>query len=169
MNKNPSLLEPTMAAVFTPVFLLISYSMINSIIKHNEFDIEELVIGGFAALVVSFIHAILLGLPAVSLLRKLDKMRWWSVTLVGFIVGCVPTTLIMWPLWHKGGFSYWDGTKIVITRENGIPTLAGWTEYMQSVLIVAAIGAISGFVFWFVLRRISNLQFDTSAKGAGQP
>lgn len=162
MNKNLCLFEPTLAAIITPAILC----TIIILFTEKGMIFEALAVGVLGTLVVSFFHTVLLGLPAVLLLKKVNKIRWWSLASAGFIVGSVPAAFLFWPLGAEGGFSYWNGTKEVVTLENGIPTLAGWAEYAKTVLLMAAFGAIAGFVFWFVQRRISNSQLNTDAKGA---
>ena len=48
-----------------------------------------------------------------------------------------------------------DGVPTII---NGVPTLAGWLNYVELlVCLFGAFGALSGFVFWCVLKWSGNL------------
>src|SRR3954447_10000190 len=55
---------------------------------------------GFLAmsLAVSAAHVLILGIPAYVLLRKLNAIRWWSTTAVGFILAAIPLGVLTWPL-----------------------------------------------------------------------
>ncbi|MBX9902637.1 MAG: hypothetical protein K2Y28_17805 [Burkholderiaceae bacterium] len=150
MNKSAPLFEPTIAAIVTPVVL----ATLMTAVVEPRLNVDSLFLMVFATSIVSFVHTIFLGLPAVLFLKKMDKMRWWSLVCVGCIVGCGPTGFLLWPLGAEGGFSHWDGAKVVVLRENGIPTSAGWAEYTNTVLLMGAIGAISGLTFWLVQRII---------------
>jgi hypothetical protein len=35
---------------------------------------------------------------------------------------------------------------------DGIPTLAGWLNYMKGIAIFAAAGAVTGLTFWLIIR-----------------
>src|ERR1700761_7770944 len=51
----------------------------------------------FAVLVVSAVFVVLLGIPAFLLLRRFGHDGWLSLSVVGFVLGAMPSALIFWP------------------------------------------------------------------------
>jgi len=41
---------------------------------------------------------------------------------------------------------------------DGIPTLAGWIDYLQAVALMGLLGMIAALSFWLIFRRI--LRYD---------
>jgi hypothetical protein len=46
-----------------------------------------------------------------------------------------------------------DGVQTMI---EGVPTLAGWLQYLEGVFFFGACGACGGLFFWFSLRIMSS-------------
>lgn len=105
------------------------------------------------AFIVSLSHVVLLGFPGLLLLSKMRQLRGWSICLLGFLAGCLPVGLWAWPLKSSlrgASDSHWDGEKMVSSMVNGIPTLVGWLNYVEGVMLMGVLGAISGLAFWIV-------------------
>jgi hypothetical protein len=80
----------------------------------------------FATFVVllpfSVATVVVLGLPAFLLLRPLRPSNWWSVSVIGFLLGLVTAVISRLPS-HPGIFES---------------------------LVMASLGALSAFIFWIV-------------------
>lgn len=110
------------------------------------------------ALLISALHVLFLGLPAVWLLQKFDRLRLWSFVVAGFLTGCFPMAVWSWPAddsKHRSSYSYWNGAEIVQAKVDGIPTMAGWVDYIQGVGFMGLLGVFSAISFWWTLKRIS--------------
>jgi len=108
------------------------------------------------ALVISAAHVLLLGLPAVWLLYRFQRLRWWTLLSAGYIGACIPMAIWSWPLDPPGmtsSCSNGNGSETIVAKIDGIPTLAGWIDYAQSVALVGLFGAIAALAFWWVIRR----------------
>lgn len=99
---------------------------------------------------ISAAHVIVLGLPAYAILRWRNVVRWWSTIASGFALGAIPHAVASWPTGNPPDASAsFDG---VSTLVNGVPTLAGWLQYFQSVAFFGACGATAATAFWLVVR-----------------
>jgi len=87
--------------------------------------------------------------PAYYLLLKLRAIRWWSTILVGFVLGAIPMAVFTWPLKYpelKTSASV-DGVQTMI---NGIPTVAGWLQFIYGVSFFGVCGIAGALAFWLV-------------------
>jgi hypothetical protein len=110
---------------------------------------------GLFAFAVSVAHVVILGAPVFAILGRMRWIRWWSATLVGFVLGCLPTAIWSWPLKASGpgtSISVVEGKRLVQIMVNGVPTLAGWLRYAREVGEAGLCGAAAGFVFWYMWR-----------------
>jgi hypothetical protein len=104
------------------------------------------------ALLLGFLWITLLGLPAFFLLKRFDLARWWSSLIAGFFLASIPMAWVTWP-YHPGidsGYAAWDGRRMVNYVVHGIPTHAGWTQYIYDCCGIGFIGAASAITFWAV-------------------
>ena len=107
--------------------------------------------------VVAAAHVLVFGIPTYLFLASKKLLRWWSMSLAGFIFGCLPAGILGWPLWFHGTINYsssayWHGAMrdLVI---NGVPTLYGWLSYVQDATSLGILGAFSALGFWLCLAR----------------
>jgi hypothetical protein len=108
------------------------------------------------ALVISAAHVLLLGLPAVWLLHSLGRLRLWTLLAAGYIGACLPMAIWSWPVDPPGmrsSYSYGNGSETIVAKVDGVPTLAGWLDYVQSVAFVGLFGGIAALAFWWVIRH----------------
>lgn len=101
-----------------------------------------------AAFVVALAHAILLGAPLLAILWWKRWIGWLTAAAAGFAVGAAGIAFLTWPLAGSGS-SWVNG---VATRTDGVPTPAGWIDYLQGVAMFGALGAAGGLGFWLWLR-----------------
>ncbi|MGO1078682.1 hypothetical protein [Inquilinus sp. CA228] len=112
------------------------------------------------AFVVTLGHALILGLPIALLYRA---KRWHRPDLsiaTGFLIGAIPMGVLIWPLKHSPGSS----TRVngVLVSVDGIPTLAGWLEFLRILGIFGALGAAGALAFWLMLRWAGALDSPSS-------
>ena len=109
--------------------------------------------GNFLSLcaLITAVYVLVLGIPAYLLLRWRNAVRWWSTIASGFVLGAFPVAMFSWPLrFSRGASATIDG---VLTLVNGIPTFAGWLQYLELVAFMGACGAASAAAFWLIARR----------------
>ena len=78
-----------------------------------------------ASLGIASLHVLLLGIPGVLFLRRIDCVRWWSLLLLGFVAGCIPFAIYA-----------------------GVPSAADWVKHARAVLVFGACGAIGALGYW---------------------
>jgi len=103
-------------------------------------------------LLVSTLYVVVLGLPAYLLLRWRHAIRWWSTLIAGFVLAAVPLAILVWPLRFAGPGSS-ASVNGVATMIDGVPTMAGWVQYLAGVGQMGALGVVGAFAFWLVQRR----------------
>lgn len=106
--------------------------------------------------VIALGHLLLLGVPAFLFLNKRNKISARSSSTAGFICGASPTAILLWPLWNpelQTTVSHRFGEEYIVTTIDGIPTLAGWIEYILVFSFMGAFGVVAGFCFWMVWSR----------------
>lgn len=96
----------------------------------------------------------LFGLPAILLGWRFQIIRWWTCTVGGSLCVSIPVGLFQWKTHTRGlvtssanGVQYWI---------NGVPTLAGWDQFLTTLLIVGLLGAVGGLSFWLILQFLSR-------------
>jgi len=119
---------------------------------------------GLTSVIVSG-FVLVLGLPAYLLLHYLKLVRWWSTLSAGFILGALPMAIFTWPLKYSDMKSS-SSVNGVQTMINGVPTAAGWLQYVEGVLFFGAFGLVAAFVFWLVAPAPNKLSQQDAASGA---
>ncbi len=109
-------------------------------------------------LATASLGVVILGVPTFLLMRWRKKaIRWWSASLIGFALGCLPQLLeLPIDLDRRGSSSHWNGQRMVFTEIDGMPTLEGWAAYLQQVIVFGAFGAVAGLAFWAVWRGLGS-------------
>lgn len=105
------------------------------------------------AFAVTLAHAVILGVPAFVLLKRLHTTKWYIAIIGGFIIGFIPTAIFSWPLGKLSpGFSAGDswGQSVI----NGVPTNLGWIEYVIGSCVAGLFGAAGAGSFWSVWRYL---------------
>jgi hypothetical protein len=109
-------------------------------------------------LLISLAHVVVLGIPTYLVLRWCDALRWWSTFLSGFVLGVIPFGVLSWPLRYAspGSSATVDGVETMV---NGVPTTAGWLQYLGGVSFFGACGLFAAMVFWVVWGMGPNYSF----------
>jgi hypothetical protein len=115
-------------------------------------------------LAISAAHVVALGIPAYLLLRWRRALRWWSALLSGFILGAVPVGIFSWPLRYAGPGSS-ASVNGVETMVDGIPTMAGWLQYLGGISFFGACGALAVAAFWVARGMSPNNSLERTREG----
>ena len=142
-----------LAAILVPVCLMAGWYLWGQFATFKPDDPYIWIRTGHFLILCALISAafvLVLGIPAYLLLRWRNAVRWWSTIASGFVLGAVPIAVFSWPLrFSQGASASVDG---VPTLVNGIPTFAGWLQYLESVAFFGACGAVAGTTFWLISR-----------------
>jgi hypothetical protein len=106
----------------------------------------------FLAGLVTYAHAVLLGLPAAWALSRVGPLTLLRVVVAAFAVGAMPFgafTLYQEVTMPLGSGYVADG---VVLRENGHLTAAGLQSALVGIVEAGIFGAIAGLVWWFVAK-----------------
>ena len=113
-------------------------------------------------LAISAAHVIVLGIPTYVLLRWRNAVRWWTTIPSGFLLGAVPAAIFSWPLRYPG-LKTSASINGVQTMINGVPTLAGWLQYLEGLSFMGACGIVGATAFWLIWRMSPNYSFKRTA------
>lgn len=106
------------------------------------------------AFVVALVHVVVLGIPLLAILWQKGWVNGPSAVLSGFVIGAAGVAIFAWPFGNDGTTTS-AGT--ITTMIDGVPTLAGWLQYLLTVAVFGAFGALGGLVFWLWLRMTDAL------------
>jgi len=108
------------------------------------------------AVAITLGHVVLLGVPLALLFGRL---KWRSPAFAlagGLLIGALPAGLYFWPLDPGGGTSAWSGD--TPTLIDGVPTWAGWLEYLVMLGGFGCLGALGAIAFWPTLKVTGELR-----------
>jgi hypothetical protein len=97
---------------------------------------------------ISFLHFLLLALPAYAILSRRWPLTWWAGAAGGFVVAAMPMTLLSFA--SPGFETYQQGQTMLIV--NGHYTAAGYLSLLGEAGTTGLIGAMGGIAFWAMLR-----------------
>lgn len=139
------------APVFVFLFLLVVGTEI----------MDTLVLGiwsGMCATPIVIFHIIVFGLPAAIIGYQAKMIRWWTCTLIGFLVGYIPTfisiaTTNIGNISNLKDFQPPDWLLIPLSLPLALvaPILIG--------IFMGFFGAVGGFSFWAVWRLLTPQEY----------
>jgi len=91
----------------------------------------------------------LLGLPAYLVLLKIRMACQWVTLSTGFCLAAIPMAIFTWPP-KQSALKTSASVNSVQTMMDGIPTLTGWFEFIQGVLLLGLCGVLAALAFWLV-------------------
>jgi hypothetical protein len=141
------------AALFVPTIAVVGWYAVGTVSTTNEHGWLQVRNFSFIVIFVTGAHVLLLGLPAFLIMRFLDRIQWWTATLAGFVLACLPIGIWSWPLRHAAlgsSSSHSSGGKTIHTMIDGVVTKDGWLEYLYGCLFFGLLGAMGGISFWLV-------------------
>jgi hypothetical protein len=151
-----AILIATVSAIAIQPFVLFAWFLLPALITDGHVSLSDLLgIPLFAAL-ISVPFVIVVGIPALLLLRHFKWLSWWSLGMVGLVVAALPVAVYGWS--EYAGFSStgnWYGTPVEFVV-NGNKTFYGWLNYAQSVVFFGFHGFVGALAFFFVWRRASS-------------
>jgi hypothetical protein len=109
-----------------------------------------------SAFAITLGHVVILGVPAALLYRRL---KWRSPAFAlagGFLIGALPAGLYFWPVDPRPGTNAWTGS--TQTLLDGVPTWAGWVEYVQMLGGFGCLGALGAIAFLLTLKLTGELR-----------
>ena len=114
-----------------PLLIVAPYSVIA--------DSVSTLLGPATALVLFYGYpkALIFGIPAYLIFRRMGWFRWWRITLAGLAIGEIAPLLVLASILLDGGF----GNDPSLRR-----------EAIEVLAIGAGFGALSGFAFWLVAK-----------------
>ena len=103
--------------------------------------------------VVTYAHAIVLGLPAAWLLSRKIPLTMLRVIVAAFLIGALPFGCLM--LYQESTIPPGAGYEQngVVLRDDGHITSAGLRNAVVGVLQSGGLGAVTGLVWWLIARR----------------
>ena len=112
-------------------------------------------------LIISFLHVIILGIPAFIIGWYFQAIQSWTSIVAAFLVGALPTAVFLWPLKYpelQSTSSRWDGEKMLQIVIDGVPTVTGWTDWISAFTIMGLFGVSGGLVFWLIWRYSNKIE-----------
>ncbi|WP_144409189.1 hypothetical protein [Pseudoxanthomonas suwonensis] len=139
------------SALVFPVLLLV-FLIGSGEVPTAAAQVEGMLVVLGISVLVTFLHALLLGLPAFLLLRRFGWLSARTLSVAGFVAGALLVGMAGWP-WRGGapGSSYstsWHGRFVEMQRD-GVPTLYGWLSWLESVAVFGLVGIASALAFWY--------------------
>ncbi len=109
------------------------------------------IFGGISAwaVIVSWVISAIVGIPIYLLLKAKGCINFRSLTLGGALISAAPWLLFSFP---GGTTRSVVGQTIII--ENGSYTTAGLLYQLKFLLGFGFCGAVSGLVFWLIVRQL---------------
>lgn len=114
---------------------------------------------------ISLGHAIVLGVPVALWFRAKQWKRPSAALLGAALIGAIPVGLFAWPINPSTKSASVGGVTTII---DGVPTLAGWLNYLQLLGMFGILGAAGGLAFWLTLRWSGVLTVDPAGPGLRQ-
>ena len=136
---------PAVSAAVFCVYLLFSASP----------NAQDLLGGFLLASVVTYAHAILLGVPAMLVLGHMHRLTRLSVLVASFLIGVLPVAILISYseiTTTTGAFSV-NG---VWHRIGGRLTLAGWISNVEGILLCGVLGLVAGIFLWSLSGASAN-------------
>ncbi len=173
---------PFALASFTPVIAFFVYLLIGTGLDGNfeqlanqiwqeKHLVRDLIAIGGAVWVVSTAHLLVFGIPAVYLLQKFNRMRWWTLGPAGFVTGALPFGIWRFPhdLPYQASSSYMNGQEMITTMVDGVTTLAGWVQYLKGVALLGALGGIAALSLWLTWKWLHSPPSRAAVRAGGAP
>lgn len=159
MTKRVIAVVSIACAVIVPISLFVLFALLGQRLNATLRFHELLLVTGIEFLIFN-IPALILGLPAVLLLRKFACLRWWSLCAVVFASGAICAgSSIYFSLFDSSNAAahFWDSATVV--SQYGVPTRDGWLFLIRRSSFIGAVGALTamcGWTAWTVLLRFSS-------------
>jgi len=144
-------LAATLAAAVVPTLILMA---LVGTIASDEITRDEWWIVAGLLFGIALAHVVLLGLPAVLVLRRMRRYRIVPIAIAGALVGALPYAIFSFPTNDVAGVDQFsDGVQ---TIANGVVTTAGWMQWLQEAAVFGALGFVGALAFYGLQRAIAE-------------
>lgn len=151
-----AILLATVSAIAIQPFVLFAWFFLPALIAGSHISSSDLLGVPLFAALISAPFVIVVGIPALLLLRHFKRLSWWSLGMIGLIVAALPVAVYGWPEYAGSSIGgNWYGTPVEFVV-NGQKTLYGWLNYAQSVVFFGLHGFAGALAFFFVWRLASS-------------
>lgn len=99
------------------------------------------------AAAVGWALALIFGVPAYLLLKRLGIVSPWATIAVAALIGALLPWLTHWALLDPSASVSINGCETVA---NGVTTACGYRRMVQNMILPGLVGAIAGLVFWLI-------------------
>jgi len=105
---------------------------------------------------VTYGHAIFLGIPVVILFNKFSLFSRSLVLGTSFLIGALPVTVftIYREITMPSGAGYISNG--IVHRVDGKLTAAGWYSAIELIFFCGVLGSSAGLIWWFIARKSAN-------------
>jgi len=116
--------------------------------------------------VVTYGHAIILGIPIIILFNKFSLFSRSHVLGASFLIGALPVSVLTFyrEITMPSGAGYTSNG--IVHRIDGNLTAAGWQSAIEGILFCGVLGAATGLVFWAIVRKSANKRLKIDAQKA---
>ena len=118
--------------------------------------------------VVSALHAIILAIPLLLVMTKLNCVNRITSSISGFLIGSIPIALWSWPLSYSDLKTTSSNSTYGQTMIDDVPTSAAWEQYIHTILYFGVFGLASGIIFGFYM-HLRNRSPNQSLKHGTPP
>ncbi|MEM6582921.1 MAG: hypothetical protein AAF699_16695 [Pseudomonadota bacterium] len=108
---------------------------------------------------IALVHAVVLCVPLVAILWRKNRITAINSIVAGFGIGGAFVAVVTWPFLFSGmnSSASVNGVETII---NGVPTAAGWLQYVKGIIYLGLFGAMGGLAFWCWLKLFRGLPDD---------
>ena len=150
-RKFTAFVAATLASAALPTIVLMA---LVGTIASDEITRDEWWIVAGLLFAIALAHVVLLGVPAVVLLRRIGRYRLLPMSIAGALVGALPYAIFSFPFNVAAGVDVFnDGVQAMA---NGVATSAGWLEGVQEAAVFGALGFVGALAFYGVHRAIAE-------------
>src|SRR5262249_47943954 len=148
-----SALRLTFAFILAPLVPVAVYCMPGLLFGEN---INSLLAVVWISGLVTYGHAILLGIPMAIVLVRLQRLTLPRVLGAGFLIGAIPYTglIIYNEVTMPPGASY--SANLEVLRIDGHLTRKGWVSMIDGIVLCGVLGIATGLVWWWIAKASAN-------------
>ena len=137
-------------AVIVPISLCVLFALLGQRpLNPPSFQLRELLLFACIEFLIFTIPGLILGLPAVFLLRKFACLHWWSLFAVVFASGAICAgSAIYFSLFDSADAAahFWDSATVV--SQYGVLTRDGWLFLVRRSSFIGVVGALTAICGW---------------------
>lgn len=148
-----AILLATVAAIAVQPLVLFAWLVLPALIAGGHVSSNEFFGMSLFSALLALPFVVVIGIPALLLLRRFRHLSWGSLGTIGFVVAALPVAVI--GLFDYAGSSSggnWYGTPVEFVV-NGQKTFYGWLSYVQSIVFFGLHGLAGALALFFVWRR----------------